>query len=45
MKKSGKVPQDEMYMFVNGVRIPGRFDKNGNFIVAESHRNAVRVDA
>jgi len=44
-QKAGKVPQDELVAVVNGVRIPGKYDKNGNFAVAESHKNAVRVDA
>ena len=44
-KASVKIPEDEKYQMVNGVRVPGKYDANGNFTVAPSHRNAVRVDA
>lgn len=44
-KALAKIPEDEKYRMVNGVRVPGKFDANGNFLVAPSHRKSVRVDA
>jgi len=45
-QKSGKVQADELYCYdENGVKIPGKYDASGQFIVAASYRAQVKVDS
>ena len=45
-QKSGKVQADELYCYdESGVKIPGKYDASGSFIVAASYRAQVKVDS